>query len=80
MTTISLRIPDELNNILEKISKQQERSKTFIVKKAIENYLEDLTDYNLAEEGYKRYLADNKKGYNLKEVAKSLGIKMKDLE
>ena len=79
MTTISVRISDQLNHSLEGLSIIHERTKTFLVIKAIEAYLEDLEDYNLAEEGYKRYLASGKKTHSLKEVAKRLKINPKDL-
>ena len=79
MTTISLRIPDELNEVLEKLAVKEERSKSSLIKKAIKTYLEDLYDYNLAEEGYKRYLANGKKGSSLEEVAKELNINLDEL-
>jgi predicted transcriptional regulator len=39
MTKFSVIIPDELDNILEKSAKERERSKGFIVRKALEFYL-----------------------------------------
>ena len=74
MSTLCIRIPDELDHTLELFAAQEERTKTFIVRKAIEQYLEDLYDYNLAEEGYKRYIESGKKSYDLKTVAKRLKI------
>ena len=79
MTVISIRISDDLNKHLDQIAYEEERSKTFLIRKAIENYLEDFQDYHLAEEGYKRYLAGGKKGYTIEEVAKRLNINPKEL-
>lgn len=75
MTNISIRISEDLNLALEDEARNQERSKSFLVKKAIESYLLDLHDYRLAEESYKEYLASGKKGYSLEEMKKRLGIK-----
>ncbi len=72
MTTISLRIPDDLHNLLERVAKEEERSKSSLVKKAIKTYLEDLYDYNLVEKGYKDYLSSGKKGYSLEEIKKDI--------
>lgn len=45
---ISLRLPDELLKVLDSVSKATERSRTFILRKAIENYLEEYVDYQIA--------------------------------
>ena len=74
MSTISFRISDDLNSLLDEESKYQERSKSFIIKKAVKNYLEDLHDYRIAEEGYKQYLVQGKKGYSLEQIKKDLEI------
>jgi RHH-type rel operon transcriptional repressor/antitoxin RelB len=79
MSTLCVRIPDKLDHMLESFAAQEERSKTFIVRKALESYLEDLQDYNSAEAGYKRYVESGKKGHDLKTVAKRLNIDLKDL-
>lgn len=54
MHTISTRISDNLNMDLIKIAKFQERSKSYIVKKALQKYLieamEDAEDIAAAEE------------------------------
>lgn len=45
---VSFRLPDELLRKLNEVSQITERSKTFIVKKALENYLEEYVDYQIA--------------------------------
>ncbi len=49
-TTLSVRIPDEIADDLETISKRIDRPKTYLVKKALEAYLEEYSDYLIALE------------------------------
>jgi len=74
MSTITARIPDDLNAALTEVAKQTERSKSHIILKAIQNYVlelqEDIEDYNDAE----RILAQNNPTYSLEEVMKELGF------
>lgn len=44
MVTITARIPDELNDSLTILSKETERNKNYLIKKALENYLEEKGD------------------------------------
>jgi RHH-type transcriptional regulator, rel operon repressor / antitoxin RelB len=48
MPTISVRITNTLAGELGKVVKESERTKTFIVQKAIEAYLEDYADLQIA--------------------------------
>jgi len=48
--TLSLRVPDELFNPLDKLCKNIDRPRTFIIKKAIENYISEYSDYEIALE------------------------------
>ena len=45
---ISVRIPDDLASKLSEIAKETERSKSFHVQKALEVYLGDLADLQVA--------------------------------
>jgi len=45
MNSISIKIPDELKSSLEEFAQKYKRSKSFIIKKALTRYLEDLTYY-----------------------------------
>ncbi|MDD5529376.1 MAG: DNA-binding protein [bacterium] len=47
-TLISLRIPNEMLKMLNSISDKMERPRTFILKKAIEKYLDEYVDYQIA--------------------------------
>ena len=45
---VSIRIPDDLASKLDEISKETERPKSFHVQKALEAYLADLADLQIA--------------------------------
>ena len=45
---ISLRLPEGLLKALDSVSSSTERSRTFILRKALENYLEEYVDYQIA--------------------------------
>jgi len=49
-TSISVRLPDDMAIDLEDLSQTIDRSKGYIIKKAIEVYLEEYTDYLIAQE------------------------------
>ena len=49
-TSISVRLPDDMATDLEDLSQTIDRSKGYIIKKAIEVYLEEYTDYLIAQE------------------------------
>jgi len=48
--TISLRLPDNTFENLESLCLQLDRSKTYVALKAIEQYIKDYGDYNIALE------------------------------
>jgi len=47
-TAISVRIPDDLALKLSEIAEETERSKSFLVQKALESYLSELADLQVA--------------------------------
>ena len=47
-TAISVRIPDNLASKLDEISKETERPKSFHIQKAIESYLNEIADLQVA--------------------------------
>lgn len=46
--SISLRLPEELAKALENLASTTERSKTFLIRKAIETYLKEYGEYQIA--------------------------------
>lgn len=47
-TAVSVRLPDAVARRLELIAKETERSRSFVVTKAVETYLEDFADLQVA--------------------------------
>jgi len=47
---ISIRIPDELADQLEGVVKETDRPRSYIIQKALESYLEDIADLQIALE------------------------------
>lgn len=47
---VSIRLPDETLNKLDDLAKTIERSKTYIIRKAIDSYLQEYADYLVALE------------------------------
>ena len=47
-TSVSLRLPDDLAKKLTDIAEETERPKSFIIQKAIESYLDDFADLQVA--------------------------------
>ena len=47
-TTISIRLPDNIADELDHISKETERSKSFHIQKAVEMYLSERADFQIA--------------------------------
>ncbi len=45
---ISIRIPDDLASKLDEIARETERPKSFHVQKALESYLDELADLQVA--------------------------------
>lgn len=69
--SISLRLPDEIAERLEQLSSEIHRSKTFIIKSALEKYLDEYTDYQVALD---RLRDKDDRILSPKELRKSLGI------
>ncbi len=45
---ISIRLPDRLTRALEQLASATERTKTHLIRKAIETYLGEYADYQIA--------------------------------
>ena len=74
MVAVSLRLPDEVFNRLDQLSKLTGRSKTFYMIKAITDHIEDLEDVYLAEQRLLDVRSGKSKTYTLDEVERNLGL------
>jgi RHH-type transcriptional regulator, rel operon repressor / antitoxin RelB len=70
-TLISLRLPENLLKPLDKLSENSERPRTYLIKKALENYLEEYQDYQIAMD---RLHDKNDEIISPAELRKKLGI------
>jgi RHH-type rel operon transcriptional repressor/antitoxin RelB len=74
MTTLNIRISEELSNVLVKSAKYLDRPKGYLVRKALEVYLqelqEDIEDYNDAVEALK----DNSPNISWEQVQRDCGL------
>ena len=50
MSTIGLRLPETLDMKVMRVARQLQRSKSFIIRKAIETYMDEYVDYQIALE------------------------------
>jgi RHH-type rel operon transcriptional repressor/antitoxin RelB len=73
-SAVSPRLPEELKNRLEKLSKRTGRSKTYYMVEAISEKLEDLEELYLAEERTLALRAGRSRTYTLDEVEQRLGL------
>lgn len=49
-TAVSIRLPDDVVRGIEELAASLERSKTYVIRKAIESYLKEYADYLIALE------------------------------
>lgn len=74
VVTISAQIPSKLDKELSKLCETEERSKSFYIKKALEQYLEekkqDIADYHEAKKLYEEFKKSGEKGIPYSEIKK----------
>jgi len=67
---LAVRVPEELESRLGNLAEKTGRSKSFYIRKALEQFIEDQEDYLLAVS----VLKENNKSFSLEEVKKNLGL------
>jgi RHH-type rel operon transcriptional repressor/antitoxin RelB len=65
-----LRLPEQIEQRLNHLAHETRRSKSFYIREAIQEYLEEHEDYLLAAASYEDYLKSGKKGISLEELKK----------
>ena len=68
---LSVRLEDSMELKLENLAKATQRPKSFFVKEALKNYLDDMADFYDAQ---KRSSSEDRNLISLEELEKSLGI------
>ena len=71
---VAVRIPDDINNRLDLLAKQTGRTKTYYVREAILEHLDDFEDIYLAESRFEAVKAGRSRTYTLEEVERDLGL------
>jgi RHH-type transcriptional regulator, rel operon repressor / antitoxin RelB len=74
MAAVSLRLPDDLAERLQKLADRTGRSKTYYMLEAINEHLEDLEDLHLAEQRLRSVRAGRMGTVALDEVMKRYGL------
>lgn len=69
---LAIRLDPDLEKRLADLAKKTGRTKTFYARAAIEEYIDDLEDYFLAERGMRDY--DPKQNISLEQVKRELGL------
>ena len=74
--SVSANIPVELGEMLDKVSRAEERSKSYYIKKGLEQLLrdrlEDLEDYEEAKQAHDAFIASGEKGVPFEEVFRNV--------
>jgi RHH-type transcriptional regulator, rel operon repressor / antitoxin RelB len=73
-----LRLPERLEKRLDHLAHETKRSKSFYIREAIQEYLEEHENYLLASASYEDYLKSGKKGISLNELKKKYHLDDKD--
>lgn len=74
LTNVSLRLPVEMIERIERLAKATGRSRTFYMQEAIKQKLEDLEDLYLAEQALIDIRAGKSRLHTLDEVEEALGL------
>jgi len=67
---LAVRVPEELESRLGNLAEKTGRSKSFYIRKALEQFIEDQEDYLLAVS----VLKENNNSFSLEEVKQNLGL------
>ena len=71
---LSVRLPEELEQRLEALAKATGRSKTYYVREALIQKLEDMEDIYMAEAVLERIRSGEEKTYPLADLERELGL------
>ncbi len=74
MQTISFQITEQLNKELEMFSKEHDRSKAYILRKAVETFLEDQRDLEIGRQALEEFYSKELKIFSLDQVKKENGL------
>lgn len=70
MHTLSFHVDDLLNEQIELFAKQQDRSKAYVIRKALESYLADQNDLEIGRKALEEFYNDGLRTYSLNQIKK----------
>ena len=79
MTTLTFRVPDELAKELEEICKEEDRSRSWFMKKALIEKIEEWRDVRIALKARAEYEKNPAIATSHEDLLKELGLKESDL-
>ena len=74
VSVLAIRLPQSIERRLERLARRTGRTKTFYVRQALLEHMEDLEDLYLAEEALQRIRSGDEHTIPLKEVMKRHGL------
>lgn len=72
---LAIRLPESIEKRLEELARRTGRTKTFYVREALLQHLEDMEDRYLAERALERIRIGESRTSSLAQVKKRLGLK-----
>jgi predicted DNA-binding protein len=75
VNTISVKIPEGLDKMLAFVAKNEDRSKSAVIRRALQEYLEDQEDLMVGMQALKEFNEGDKKTYSLEEIEEMHGLK-----
>ncbi len=71
---MTIRLPEEMEKRLSDLAKETHRTKSYYVKRAIEEFLEDQEDYLMALAAMERFERGEEKAIPFEEILKKYGL------
>jgi RHH-type rel operon transcriptional repressor/antitoxin RelB len=65
---VSVRLTQEENKYLKNIAAKTQRSRSFFIRQALDEKLEDIYSYYLGEEALQEWIADSEKEYTVSDL------------
>ena len=72
--TAAVRLPEALEKRLDDLAARTHRSKSYYLRRALEEFLEDREDYLIAASSWEEHQKTGGKTYSMEEVKKKLGL------
>jgi predicted DNA-binding protein len=80
MSVLTVRIPEELAKMLETFCKEEDRTKSWLIKKALQEKLEDWQDYRTGVRELKKYKKNPNQAITHEQLIKKLGLTQEEID